>query len=101
MFAVATKTADSLLRESQPSFASNGIMDARSRHVRNDTSTEIVISTVCPVDPLPVVFGVVENLPIDFIAGSIDNKGVVEGGVVRVVVDGRLWISSSDGPDKK
>ena len=87
MSTVTTKTANFLLRKSQPSFVIDCIVNARCGNIRDNSWAESVISSIGPIHSLPVVLRIVKLLPVDFVAGSIDNESIVEWWVVGEVVE--------------
>ena len=96
MSTVAAEATYFFLREGKPSLIIDCIVDARCGDVRDDTATEAVISAIGSINSFPVILGIIEFLPIDLKLGAIDDKGVIEGNIVRVVVEWWFRISSLD-----
>jgi hypothetical protein len=65
-------------------------MNARGWDVRQNCTAEVVIPSVGSIDSFSVVDGIIELLSVHLVLGIVDDKGVIEGDVVREVVNG--WI---------
>ena len=98
MSTITTQAADRFLRESDPSFVINSVLDTRSIGIGNDGSTETVVSSICPINSFSIFDRIIEEKTIDFIFGLVDDIGLIEGDMEGEVVVGR--VDSSDGQDE-
>ena len=94
MSTITAEAAHSFLRKSKPSLAIDSIVDARGWDIRDNRSTKSIVSSISPVYSFTVVLWVVELLSINLVVGAINYKSIIKGSIVRVVVDGWLWICS-------
>ena len=55
---------------------------------------EEIVAAIGPVDPFPVILGIVEGLAVDFVDGAVLGDCLVEGNGVGIVVD--RWVDRQD-----
>lgn len=97
MLTVTAEAALAFLWEGYPSLVVDSVVDAGSRGVGNDGSTEVIIASIDSIDSFPVVDGVVEELSIDFIVGAIDDEYLIKSHMVGEVIDRRVDGECADG----
>ena len=96
MSTVTAEAAYLFLGEGKPSLAIDCVVDARCGLVRDDTAAEAIIPAIGSIDSFSVILWIVEFLAIDLVVGAVDDKGIIECDIVRVIIDWWFWISCGD-----
>jgi hypothetical protein len=86
MSIIAAEAALILIWENNPPSIGYSDVLAGCAYIGHDGSTDAVIPSIDVVDPFFVVDRVVKLLPLDCIVGTVDDIGLVEACIVRVVV---------------
>ena len=90
MLTITTEATLRFLWVNEPSFVINGVMNARSGYVWQNSATKRIVFSIGSIDSFSVVDGVIELLTVHLVFGSTDYKSVVKGDLIGEVV-GR-WI---------